>query len=156
MVTAGTVLWFGQEQKTRFVDIAQCDRLPRLKGSDDLLGAIELEIDGVLVLDRDLIDDIIGMWIIVARMVDDYRQGLEAKSAIPTQKIYFELKPLPRGRVLVSVEGGGDRRAVAAGEEELLFALRFAGNEFFGKMEDLAGRYWPEERARLNAGSEFQ
>lgn len=156
MVTAGTVLWFGRGKDEHSVDIGQCDQLPQVKYGADLLGAIVLDVNGTEVLDRDLVDDIVMMWVYVANVVNEYQNGRPAKTSLPDQGIYFSLKPLPRGQVLVSVEGAGDRRAAVADADEVLFALRLAGNEFFDKMEELTGRFWPKVRSCLNSGSEFR
>lgn len=155
-MTAGTVLWFGQGKDERSIDIGRCDRLPQVKYGADLVGAIVLEVNGVEVLDRDLADDIVMMWTYVANVVNEYRNGRPARTSLPDQGICFSLNPLPRGQILVSLEGAGDKRAASADAEEVLFALRFAGNEFFDKMEELTGRFWPKVRSRLNSGSEFQ
>lgn len=157
MVTAGTVLWLDNGRRGgQLVEIDSCDSLPRVRYGAELAGAIELEVNGVEVLGRRLIDDIVMTWSYVGKIVNEYRSGRTAKMTLPEQNVDFALQPLPRGQVLVSCEGGGERRAAAAAEEEVLFALRFAGNEFYDKMEELNGRFWPADRTRLNLGSDFQ
>ncbi|WP_123798619.1 hypothetical protein [Amycolatopsis keratiniphila] len=155
-MTATTVVWLEEGAAGRFVDIDDCDRLPLIREDSDLQGAIELEVNGVDLLNRVLVDDIITMWVYIASMVNDYMNGLKAMAPLPEQSILVSLKPLPRGQALMSVEGNSWRRASAADAEELLFTLRFAGNEFFDKVEALTGRFWPQARTFLNAGSEFQ
>lgn len=156
MVTASTVLWFDSGQGGQLVEIGSCDSLPQVRYGAELAGAIELEVNGVEVLSRRLVDDIVMTWSYVGKIVNEYQSGRPAKMSLPEQNVDFALQALPRGQVLVSCEGDGERRAAAAGEEEVLFALRFAGNEFYDKMEELNGRFWPADRTRLNICSDFQ
>ncbi len=154
MVRAGTVVWLGANPEGRFIDIELCDRLPLVRGQSDLHGAIELEINGVDVLDRDLTDEIVTMWIYVSQMVHDYMHERPATAALPGQAILVSLTPLPRGLVRISVDGEPRRRTAVADAADLLSAFRFAGNQFFDKIEELTGRFWPKARTLLNTGSE--
>ncbi|WP_219149080.1 hypothetical protein [Amycolatopsis sp. TNS106] len=157
MVTAGTILWIDDERGGSFVEVDSCDSLPQLRRGAELTGAIKLEVNGVEVLGQRLVDNIVMMWSRVGSIVNEYGNGRPARMGLPEQNIYFALEPLARKQILVSCEGGSlGRVAAAAGEEELLFALRFAGNEFYDKMEELNGRFWPADRTLLNLGSDFQ
>lgn len=156
MVTVGTVVFVGTNRAGRFIEIEDCDSLPPFRDDSDLHGAIEIAINGVDVLDRGLADDVITTWAHVATLVNDYAHGRRAVVPLPDQPIVISLKPLPRAQVLVAVESPAWRRVATADAEDLIFTLRFAGNQFFDKLEELTGRYWPQVRALLNAGSEFQ
>jgi len=100
-------------------------------------GAIELSIDGVVVLDKALWDDVDQLWAYIGDMVVVLRQRVEASTYLPDQPIKLTFKRLAVGRVLISLENGSDRRSVATDESEFMDALIKHASFFFEKISRL-------------------
>ena len=107
---------------------------------DYIHGAIELSIDGKILLDQALWDYVDVLWVYISDATEELiRQG-HGETLFPDQPIRFAMRRVPRDLVVVSVESVNvPRRAAAANIRDLLQAFYLHTEDFFEKMSDLAG-----------------
>ncbi len=100
-------------------------------------GAVELTINGVPIIDREMWDYVDQLWAYLGDMVLRFREKGEASTYFPDQPIKLSFSRHGRGRVLVSLAINRDSRAASVEEDELIEALRHHGISFFDKMKIL-------------------
>jgi hypothetical protein len=71
--------------------------------------ACRVAVDGAVVLDKTLWDDIDRLWVYVGGMLVSLRKDAEASRYFPDRPIKLAFKRLVGGWVLVTLQGGSDR-----------------------------------------------
>jgi hypothetical protein len=150
MISVKTFLVEHGDHNYVYVEVAELDELPSKPRGEDQLGAIELTINGVVVLQRHMLDEIDGIWGHMAMLLDDYRNGREAVMGFPSNMSKLSFGRIGRGQVVVASVWGENRIAAAADEHELLSAIQSAGYTYFDKMETLTQRFYAKERTLLS------
>jgi hypothetical protein len=101
-------------------------------------GAIELTIDGSVILDKDLWDDVNWLWAGIGNRIHDFKTQDEVSTYFPSQSIRLSFRRIGGGRMVISVEmAQGEGRSATAQEDELIGCLREHCIRFFGEMERL-------------------
>jgi hypothetical protein len=132
----------GEGNQATYIAIEKASRRP--KDPDYIEGAIELRINGIIILDQQLWDYVDQLWAYIARMVHDIEAGkTEAKTRFPDQPI--ELRFVRQGgTVTVTCTVNQEVRTAEVSTAELLSTLKQAGHTFFAKLIALA----PAEKSR--------
>ncbi|MFF9085980.1 hypothetical protein ACF1BE_06120 [Streptomyces sp. NPDC014991] len=118
-----------------FVDVAEAGTPP--VDPSYVEGAIDMTINGVRILDREVWDYVDELWAYIGDMVLKLANEGEASTYFPDQPIRLSFKRLGGGLVLVSLTYDDVKRTVSVGERELVNALRWSGTEFFTRMKEL-------------------
>ncbi|WP_143101788.1 hypothetical protein [Amycolatopsis marina] len=125
--------------------------LPDTRKTKDLLGSVELTVNGKKIIDRQYIDDILLLWIDLVNVVADLREGKNTSSYYPDQPIRYWFCRSKGGRVIVGLENGGNKFETSANVEQLIEVLRLAGIMFFQKIEQISNQFYPRQLRQLNA-----
>ncbi|GAB2446021.1 hypothetical protein [Nocardia tengchongensis] len=98
-------------------------------------GAIELEINGVTILDKELWDDVDQLWAYIVTAICELRAKGEGSTSFPDQPIDLTFRRIEGGRVLVTLRSGtiGQRKATVD-ESELTTALQTAARAFLSRL----------------------
>jgi hypothetical protein len=106
-------------------------------------GAIEISIDGAVLLDLPLWDYVDQLWAYIANTTEELVQRGHGDTYFPDQPILLAMQRVGRDRVVVSVESVNvPRRTASTDIRELLRAFYLHGREFFERMSELV----PENR----------
>jgi hypothetical protein len=97
-------------------------------------GALELKINGVMVIDLAMWDYIDILWCYISDMVASLLAKGEAGTNFPDQPIRLGLERVRGHEVLVTLTMDDERRAVSVDQDELIDALSRYGLEFFRAM----------------------
>jgi hypothetical protein len=101
-------------------------------------GAIEMSIDGAVLLDLSLWDYVDQLWAYIANTTEQLVQEGHGDTYFPDQPILLAMERAGRDRVVVSVESVNlPRRAAGVDIRELLRAFYLHGKEFFERMSEL-------------------
>ncbi|GEB48683.1 hypothetical protein [Streptomyces cacaoi] len=119
----------------QFIEISHASQSP--PDPRHVEGAIDLTINGVQILDRELWDDVDHLWAYICNMVSDFRHSDEVATYFPDQPIRFGFKQVGGGMLLVSLTYDDVRRVASVSESEFVATLQRAGTEFFTKMKEL-------------------
>jgi hypothetical protein len=101
-------------------------------------GAIELTVDGSVILDKELWDDVNWLWGSIGNRLHDFKTADEVSTYLPSQAIRLSFRRIGEGRMVISLEmGQDDKRSAVAREDELTGCLREKAISFFNEMERL-------------------
>jgi len=100
-------------------------------------GAIELKIDGVAVIDRGMWDLVDQLWAYITQMIVDLRRSGEAQTYFPDQAIKLAFEKVSTDMIRVSAYPNKGPITVITGENQLIAALKEAGQHFFVAMRRL-------------------
>ncbi|MEV2273329.1 hypothetical protein [Nonomuraea africana] len=119
-----------------FTSIDQIDTPPQ--DLDYIEGYIELTINGIVILDKELWDYVDQLWAYISNMILALRKSNEASTYFPDQPIKLTLRRQSQGRILVECQIEDELRSTSAVEREVIEALQTSGLAFFRKMSVLA------------------
>lgn len=103
---------------------------------DYIEGAIELNIDGIEIIGKHEWDYVDQLWAYISTMSKKLREEQRADTYFPDQPILLAFQRKGK-RVLVTSKIGDDVRTANADFDDLMSAIKNAGNAFFGHMERL-------------------
>jgi hypothetical protein len=133
-------------------------------------GALELAVDGTVIIDRSMHDYIDELWAYVSNMVEHLARQGHASTYFPDQPIELSFARQGASRVLVKLSAPGFpernirgriipaspeiKRVATADQKELIEGLREHGTKFFHKMHSLLpeGPNYEDALKRLNSG----
>lgn len=150
-IEVDTFLAYPNRDYYTLVRVNECNVLPDTRKSKDLLGSVELTVNGKKIIDRQFIDDILLLWIDLANIVVDLREGKNTSSYFPDQPIRYWFNMSKSGRVIVGLENGENKFETSANAEQLIEALRVAGVVFFQEIEQISNQFYPRQLRQLNA-----
>ncbi|MDA2811075.1 hypothetical protein O4J56_10545 [Nocardiopsis sp. RSe5-2] len=115
---------------------------------DYVEGAIDLAVDGTVLLDTALWDYVDQLWAYILTMLSDLRSERRVRTYFPDQPIELVFQRTAPGRLLVTVKvDASDVRTADVAEAEFTAALAEAAEVFFSEMERiLPGAYTVETR----------
>ncbi|MGP4088674.1 hypothetical protein [Streptomyces sp. KR55] len=152
------------------IDVKSCLRTPdgafhdiheatAYQGDRDYVeGAIELTVNHVPIIDRDMYDYVDQLWACLVRVLEEVAESGRGETLFPDQPIRLVVERQGRDGVLVSCDPGDGRRTAYATEAELTAAVAEGAAVFFRRMAELipanSGRYEFElaKIAALKAG----
>ncbi|MEU5992344.1 hypothetical protein ABZ806_25520 [Spirillospora sp. NPDC047418] len=105
---------------------------------DYVQGAIELHVDGVLIIGRDEIDTIDALWSLLLTYLERFAAGGGGVFNFPERRYVLNLKRVSGARVLVTFESGLDRRRAVASEKSVVCGLAAGAVKFFGAVLSFA------------------
>lgn len=109
-----------------------------------IAGAIELTIDGKVILDRQLWDSVNFLWAAIADLMESFSQHGQSATYFPDQPILLSLRRVRQDDVIISVEATNiERRAAMASIRDLFEGLPTHGELFFEELFRLV----PEDRS---------
>ncbi|GAB2545935.1 hypothetical protein [Nocardia heshunensis] len=149
MITAVSYL---KDSRGVFVPVEEADFKP--PNPRHVEGAIELEINGVAILDKTLWDDVDQLWAYIVNAICELQVKGAATTSFPDQPIELSFRRTGGDHVLVTLESRAiPRRTAAADESELIAAIRHAAHGFFSRLGKLLPENRPAYEATLNAMS---
>ncbi|MFE4832541.1 hypothetical protein [Streptomyces sp. NPDC056672] len=94
-------------------------------------GLVELEVDGVKLLDRDMTDTIDALWSFFVAALEDLERNDEALLSYPERPYTVRIRSMSGGRILIRVGGVDVPRSAVVARAEFLSELRRGAIEFF-------------------------
>ena len=104
-------------------------------------GAIELNVDGVVVLDCNMWDLIDQLWSYITRMLEKFRSADKASFYFPDQPLKISLERIKRKGYVKITSHAEVRRSAVTREDDLIGSLKAAGIEFCKVMNRLDSRH---------------
>lgn len=100
-------------------------------------GAIDLTVNGVAILDRDLWDDVDQLWAYICDMVVTLNDQDESSTFFPDQPIKLTFRRVGGNLLLVSLAYDDVKRSVSVDEASFVVALQEGGRRFFDRLREL-------------------
>lgn len=105
--------------------------------SDYIEGAIDLRINGVVVVDMSMWDYVDQLWSYIITMMLELRTAQEAKTYFPDQPVELKFSRVGGRRVLVSCDPGDGRRAAAVELVDFVQEMSNSAMNFFQALSKL-------------------
>jgi hypothetical protein len=100
----------------------------------DLNGAIVFDVNGVVLLDKEMWDSIDLLWSLIVRSLHEFKESGATSTSFPDQPIFLRLKKAGRDGVRITVEWEEHRRSSYAKQDELLESIKEGAVTFFQKI----------------------
>jgi len=108
----------------------------RMRKATDCAGAIELSVNGVVMMDRTMWDAVVLLWAFIVNGLDEISQGRSHECFFPDQPLELSFELLKNGRVLFRI---GDISQVNVGRENFIRAMAHEAGRFFSFVSDISG-----------------
>ena len=112
-----------------------------LPDSHYINGAMELNINGVAVIDRSMWDLIDQLWMYIVTMLRNLKTSGTAKFSFPDQALKFTCERIGRGMVRVASYPPEGPIVAVTNEADLVSALKKSGIAFFKVMRRLDSKH---------------
>jgi hypothetical protein len=130
-----TVASYLREADGSFTPVADSRTAP--PDLDYIEGAIDLVINGVVVVDQSMWDLVDQLWSYLVTMVHELREQGHASTYFPDQALKISFERIGGSRVLVTSRPSRGTLKAVADESELVTALASAAVGFFTAMAEL-------------------
>ncbi|MER5319049.1 hypothetical protein [Streptosporangium roseum] len=117
-----------------FIQVADCKSLPT--DPDYIEGAIELSVDGTLVIGKSEWDYVDQLWFYISEMVRVMLEEGSSSTYFPDQPIELSFQQ-EGGKIFISCEIEGKLKKFDVPEMDFLNALKNEGRIFFEKMSEI-------------------
>lgn len=102
-----------------------------------ITGAIELNVDGVYILDKSMWDPVDQLWVYIIDTLEDLHSNGSGESYFPDQPLKFSFVRLSENMIRIDSFPGQDHYTAVVDAKTLLSELRHAGLLFFESIAQL-------------------